>query len=191
MSRRFSRATPSSHVLALSVAGRFEVAGEAEQPAIADGVLTFDEYESLVLATVGCMENAGVRVVHSAGYGRADGIQGGPRLSSRGVDSYFGQVTTYSATPPTAQFRTIDLCKAGSAQVEHLWAQHAAPGEPDLQAMRDFMARCLERSGVSPAESPSDQDLRRVLEEGMLSREAYRECQFQAADAFEIDRLPG
>jgi hypothetical protein len=50
-----------------------EVVSDPVSSAIEDGVFTFEEYEALVFVTVRCIEEAGMQVVHSTGYGRAGG----------------------------------------------------------------------------------------------------------------------
>lgn len=158
----------------------------AEQVLFRDGVLTFEEYESAVAATMRCIEEAGLTIAHSRGYGRGDGAGVGPRLSSRGVYSYEARGgPVYDRAANTA----VGGCKATSAQVEFMWAQHTSPSDVELQAMRNHMAACLAAAGVTVRADPSDLDLR--ARKGDVDSGKYRQCQFAAADAFEIDRLPG
>lgn len=167
-------------------------ASDIERPLIADGVLTFDEYSSAVMATVACIEDAGIDVVHPGGYGRGGDFQPGPGLSSRGIYRYTGAITTYSPTRPTGAFDKINDCKTISAQAEFLWAQHTTPSQVEIQAMNDDMATCLRASGAEiAAEHPSDAQLQAVLSSNTVSKDQYRACQFAAADRYEIDRLPG
>ncbi|MCC6960225.1 MAG: hypothetical protein IT301_10295 [Dehalococcoidia bacterium] len=171
--------------------GWLAVASERERPLLEDGVLTFAEYQSAVLDAVACIERGGVKVVHFPGYGRGGVGEPGPRLSSRGVYSYAGSVQGSSGSVPADAARVVADCKAGSAQVEFIWAQHTAPSEVELQAMRDAMAVCLREAGASvPEAHPSDVQLKAAKQHG-ASDQAYWTCQFAAADAFEIDRLPG
>lgn len=167
-----------------------EVVSDPVRPAIEDGVFTFEEYEALVFVTVRCIEEAGMQVVHSTGYGRAGGAEPGPRLSRRGVYTYHAIVTTYSPTPPAREIRLLEACKSLTAGIQELWAQHTAPTLEEIQEMRDYMAQCLRDGGVSVAEHPSDQDLRRLLDAG-VSPSTYQQCQFATADAFETDSPPG
>lgn len=166
-------------------------ASEPERTLFEDGVLTFAEYQSAVMQTISCMESAGVTVVHFPGYGRGGIGEPGPRLSRRGVYSYVGAVNGAADRPPTEAAAATAACKSGSAQVEFAWAQHTAPSEVELQAMRDQMAKCLRDAGATLSQDhPSDADLKRAKSAG-ASEETYWKCQFAAADAFEIDRLPG
>jgi|GEM_PF-7060313 len=165
------------------------VSTDFEKDLIRDGTLTFEEYQQAVLRTVSCIERAGLDVVHSTGYGRSEEMVTGPRLSKRGVYSYTARIFSPDGSRPEAEFAAVNECRAGSAQVEFLWAQHTAPSEVELQALRDHMAACLRENGSGVAERPSDEELRRAV--GSVPHEIYRGCQFKAADALEIDRVPG
>ena len=155
-------------------------------------MLTFDEYSSAVMATVGCIEDAGIDVVHPGGFGRGGDFQPGPGLSSRGDYRYSGSITTNSPTRPTGAIDQINSCKTLSGQAEFLWAQHTTPSEVEIQAMRDDMAQCLKADGAEiPADHPSDPQLRELLTSSAVPKDQYRACQYAAADRFEIDRLPG
>ena len=166
-------------------------ANEYEDELFKDGVLTFVEYEAAVFRTLACIDAAGLTVMHSNGYGRAFDVQPGPRLSSRGVYSYFGQVTTNSPTRPAKEFAALAECKQGSAQAEFMWAQHTAPSQVDVQAMRDHMAACLRGLGATVREHPNDLELGAVSSSGQVASGDYDQCRFEAADTFEIDSLPG
>lgn len=168
-----------------------EGASVRERPLIEDGVLSFKEYESAVLGTIACLEHSGLTVMHFPGYGRAGVGLPGPRLSSRGVYSYVATMTGSADNPPTRAAEATSSCKAGSAQVEFMWAQHTAPSEVEKQAMRDQMAKCLIDAGVDVLQShPTNADLRAV--KGRLqSDQTYYSCQFAVADAFQLDELPG
>ena len=179
---------PPYHIPATELSEWLAAASPEEDALIKDGELTFEEYESAVLRSVQCIKNAGSTVVHSSGYGRSVAPAPGPRLSSRGVYSYFGSVPGTPDRRPTDAFAKIDDCVSLSAQVAFLWAQHTAPSEAELQAMRDYMAECLRHSGADfPLRQPSDAELR----EAVISEDVYVRCQFESADAFEFDRLPG
>jgi hypothetical protein len=181
----------SYHIPSEQMSGWLAAASSRERPLIEDGVLTFEEYQSAVLETITCFERAGVNVVHFPGYGRGGVGEPGPRLSSRGVYSYVGAVQGTPDKPPAEAAAATAACKAGSAQIEFLWAQHTAPSQVEIQAMRDYMAKCLRDAGATvTATHPSDADLKAAKSNG-ASDATYWKCQFAAADAFEIDELPG
>lgn len=174
------------------LSGWLAQASDVERPLIADGVLTFGEYRSAVMATVACIEDAGIDVVHPGGYGRGGDFQPGPGLSRRGIYRYAGAITTSSPTQPAGAFDRINVCKTISAQAEFLWAQHTTPSQVEIQAMNDDMAACLRAEGAEiEAEHPSDLQLRALVAPSAVSKDQYRACQFSAADKYEIDRLPG
>jgi hypothetical protein len=164
-------------------------ASESERRYIEDGVVTFEEYESAVFETVRCIEEAGITVVHSTGYGRSQEMVEGVRLSRHGIYQFVGRIPSYDGSRPTAELDAINRCRVGSAQIQFLWAQHTAPSDVELQAMRDHMAVCLERLGADVGDRPADQDLQQHKAE--VGFEAYMTCQFAAADAYEFDRAPG
>ena len=96
-----------------------------------------------------------------------------------------------SFTTPAEANAAVGRCKAGSAQVEFMWAQHTAPSQVEVQAMRNQMRECLATRGATIPESPSDLQLRATRDSGAVSKADYQACQFAAADAFEIDEVPG
>ncbi|MGH6693117.1 MAG: hypothetical protein ACREF4_20820 [Gammaproteobacteria bacterium] len=57
--------------------------------------------------------------------------------------------------------------------------------------MRDHMAQCLRDEGAAVPGHRSDQDLRQFFAAGIVPADTYRACQFDTADAFEIDSAPG
>ena len=147
---------------------------------------------------IGGKSNRGLHRTRGSGCGALEGlrpirrgIDPGPRLSSRGVYSYFGRIATYSPTRPETELAAIRECKRGSAQVEFMGRSAPPPSEVELQAMRDHMGECIRALGTPVPERPSDNDLRGLLDGRAVDKEAYRRCQFAAADAFELDRLPG
>lgn len=186
-----ARSIPPYAIPADQLPAWMDAVSDPVRSAIEDGVFTFQEYEAAVFLTLSCIEDAGMTVVHSRGYGRSEGIESGPRLSKRGVYSYHVTVTTYSPTPPAREIKLLEGCKTLSAGAQQLWAQHTVPTAQEHLAMRNHMAACLRAAGAAVFEDPSDRDLRALRDEGLVSLDDYRACQFEAADAFSIDGPPG
>ncbi len=167
------------------------VANDVERRVIEDGVLTFEEYEFAVMRTILCIESTGMEIVHSSGYGRSEGIEPGPRLSKRGVYSYFARVATDGSTPHPRAASLVRACKRLRGTIEQMWAYHTAPTDQELADMREHTAQCLRDAGATVPDHPSEQDLRQASAGGAIAKDAYRARQFAAADAFEIESPPG
>lgn len=159
------------------------VASSVERPLIADGVITRAEYQAAVDATVTCLETHGFQVVHLTenvqglfgSYGRLGANAAGPAANSRGVIEY---AATGGSKSVEANSAMVASCKQGSAVIEALWQQQAAPTEAERQAMRDAMATCLLRRGYEVAEHPSEEQLLRVVAEPPVTdaaRDAHRD----------------
>lgn len=129
--RSEGRVTPSAVQLAL----------------LADGELTFDEYESAVLATVQCLKEAGLTMVDT------------PRLDLSGTRYVFG----YFAGRDDEEFdrsRAIfgDCYTLHQAVVDREWGRLTAPPEGRLQDALAALANCLELAGFEIAGPISQAD---------------------------------
>lgn len=144
-----------------------KVASPDERVALQDGVLEFSEYERIVLDTINCLEEHGLTVVNFSGssigtYGARydlNQVASGYRVTSRGRIIYEAMgSTTYDESASMA----AAACKANSALVESLWAEHTAPDDREQQLIRDFVGTCARERGFDAPEHPSIRDIQRL-----------------------------
>lgn len=140
-----------------------------ERPLLEDGVLTFSEYESATFATISCLIDHGMDVVHvdPAPVKSLSDAKPGPRLTSRGRYEF---VVKYPAGRDL-QSSSLDesRCRDSfSSVVALLWAEHLAPSQEEFQALRNATADCLRQRGEQVPANPSDDDLGRLGAEKVL-----------------------
>jgi hypothetical protein len=162
-----------------------------EAPVVADGIITFSEYEQLAFERMACWEQGGLTVVHSVGFGRTDGFQPGPLLTMRGE-----YVFSASGKPGQtwAEGREVyDRCGGKYPQVEFFWlAIQTEPSETERQKHRDAIARCLRDGGHEAPEHPSAQELKVIAfpPDGVgsiaIEPDWFRTCHWAANDEYQI-----
>lgn len=157
---------PGSYEISASILpGTIAEATEYERQLIADGVLSFADYERYVLDTIACLEDGGLVVMHDPnafesfdGVSRTTGLQGalpGPMLGNDGSYHYLP-----TSREPEALSRVVGACQEEYGRtINRLWAQHVAPDELDLNAYRAAMGQCIRDAGHDAPESPSAEEL--------------------------------
>ncbi len=173
------------------------VASPMELDALEDGTVDFSEYEAIVLTTVRCIENAGASIVslksavgsRTAAYDLADSTPG-YRLTSRGKIVY---AAAGSSEYDPVLAANVRVCKAQSALVEAIWAEHVAPSEIELQTMRNLTAECLRASGHDAPATPTEDELSRIAfppdgvsEPNQPLPEWFEQCELSTALAFDV-----
>ncbi|MCL4241150.1 MAG: hypothetical protein KJ048_07325 [Dehalococcoidia bacterium] len=115
-------------------------ASEYQREILADGVVTFEEYETSVLATVTCLRESGLE------------IRTGPELDAS------GRRYTYSYTGGGDAGRQSELfwgCyREYGDKVDTAWAYQTTPTEQERQAQRRFLTACLQDRGVAVPGAP-------------------------------------
>lgn len=120
-----------------------EQATEEQRPYFDDGVVTFEEYEEAVFATVTCLEGSGY--VAEA------------QLAADGFYQYIVRVDDES--DQSDMDRSVDDCRAQwSAQVELAFQSAAGPERDDIPAVEATIA-CLRDAGEPPLTGTSVQQL--------------------------------
>ncbi len=142
-------------------------ASEFERPLLADGVLTFAEYEQAVFAGLSCLEEKGATIVHVVpvvfgGTVHGDFAQAkpGPRLTARGQYFYIPSLPGLSL-PETQSIRE-SCAKQYHSIIDFLWAEAIAPTESERQTMTTVMGDCMRERGLEIPENPSEDDLLRA-----------------------------
>lgn len=151
---------------------------EAVKKKVADGVITFAEYESAVLSMLSCVEDAGASV-----------RQRDPVLSSRGLYTW-GISWQISKGDLSDKVFACEQRELGI--IDLLWKEHVAPSEQEVQQAMKEMASCLSGSGLGalvPPNSPQPRDFQtipRTLAAGGRDQDILRyvTCARQVQDAF-------
>mgnify|MGYP006915173715 CR=1 FL=1 len=124
---------------------------EAVKKKIADGVITFTEYESAVLSMLSCVEDAGASI-----------RQRDPVLSSRGLYTW-GISWQISKGDLSDKVFACEQRELGI--IDLLWKEHVAPSEQEVQQAMQEMAACLSSSGLGtlvPPNSPQPRDFQAI-----------------------------
>lgn len=144
---------------------------EYQRIILADGIVTFSEYERATFDTLRCMEEGGLTISHDAGFFTSgDGtsmsvdlgaLTPGPRLTTEGIYEWI------PAAADPSLFQTVgEPCITEySRVVVFLWTQHLQPTEQEQQDYRDRLGECIRDNGYEIPEHPSEQDMLRLREE--------------------------
>ncbi len=150
--------TDGSHVRLREVSADYlanarQSATDEQLSILADGMVTFAEYEQSVLSTVSCIEQTGAMAI-------------GPELK------FQGKWYVYSArTSSEVQVPGVQRCLARGALIENTWSLEIQATEQEIQVARTALIQCLNDRGLTvPKDASSD----RLA--GLASSSIYREC---------------
>lgn len=154
-----------------------------------DGVLTFSEYESAILAAVRCEEAAGFKILAFPIPGKPG--RPGPELSTRGEYQY---VQASDDGADRAELgAALQRCEEEYVSiVKPLWAEHVAPTASELQGARNEIGSCLRDQGVAVSRQPSGDELMKLAfpPDGHPNKpqpaEPYLGCAMNVAERFGI-----
>ncbi len=148
--------TPTSSRAPFSEALREELlvalaeAPPSQRAILADGEVTFDEYESAVLATLACLRDAGIEV-------------GELRRSPDGTYLEY----TYGGVPDEGVASLEELfndCRdANSIYVEDYYALEHAPTASEVAERVEQASRCMREGGMTVPQGASFQDLQDLV----------------------------
>jgi hypothetical protein len=152
-----------------------------ESTLLADGDVSFEDYERAFLAYSKCAEDAGWSFVEQ------------PRLTSR-MNYEFRWVMIGGANlPPDAMQaaqQTLEKCRlANFDELQRVWSLKTALSDSERQVARDQLGDCLRDRGVKDVpQHPASSDWERFIVVGsgmdLTSRQAFRECKAAVQDAF-------
>jgi hypothetical protein len=145
---------------------------ERAEEILADGLLTWAEYEQAIIAKRECMLAAGFTKE------RPDLQTGFWRHSEQGED-----VSNAAAR-----------CNEDVIVLSWLWARHHQPSEQEVQAARTTFANCLrELAGADLPETPGRADLERFARspESARNPQAFVQCQFRVEEEFGFPNFGG
>lgn len=129
---------------------QFGAISSYQSAVLADGVVSFSEYQAAVFAAVQCWKNEGLAV---DGYGNIPG----PVLTARGLYQYI-------QVPPTGMTKADQAAKIAKCNIQYvsvlqpLWTDHVAPSQQDVQAARDALGACLREKGYEVPAHPTRED---------------------------------
>lgn len=144
---------------------------------VADGQLTFAEYEAAFFDMVACLGTLHVTV------------QGAPTLTPRGRYQALlrADPTLVPAVPESARETTAAMLSCRQRYFDGLdlmWAVHFAPSERELQAARDRLGECMRDGGVSDVpEHPGTDYFARFIGS---NHPVYQPCAGAAGEALGI-----
>jgi len=142
----------------------WQTATESQREAMADGEITFDEYEAAALRAVQCITERGDM--------RAEALYD--------ADTKTYQLAMRMDYPPGSVDRSYiekKVAEADECYREHwngindAWSAQNQPSEQELAAARSAFASCLRESGLEVPDSPGPGDL-----EPFLGTEEYLAC---------------
>ncbi len=151
---------------------------EYQKPALADGQVTFAEYERAVLATVECLKGGGLTV---------DGPQA--RDGGRFLDFSFGaqQLPGESSGDADKRIRAIsDRCdREYRLDIDRLWVQQHLLTTQQRDEQRTQLITCLRDAGAPIKGDASEQDIFEVVTRGSQD-EGITKCQERFPDFFVV-----
>lgn len=149
-----NRAQITSYEFGISRANQISrdpATSDAVKKKLADGVITFTEYESAVLSMLSCVKDTGASI-----------RQRDPVLSSRGLYTW-GISWQISKGDLSDEVFACEQRELGI--IDLLWKEHVAPSEQDVQHAMKEMASCLSSSGLGelvPPNSPQPRDFQTI-----------------------------
>jgi hypothetical protein len=160
-------------ISASSLIQRVRDEGTAEQrAAVADGVVTFEEYERSALAYISCLESAGFSV---------DGT-----LRFRG--RYYDIVAQTAGTQTVEMQEAWSDCAQEFALILDVWSVQNQPSEAELQAARRALAECLREHGIEVGDPPSGEELGILAQAG---RPGFARCSVEVSETFGLPGFAG
>jgi hypothetical protein len=151
--------------------GVLEDAPPEQQAKLADGGLTFAEYEGAVLDAAECIRSGGLQVI-------------GPSLDGSGTYYEF-QAVARNDSFAADQALIADCTQRHMNAVADVWSVQHLPSEDTLQEARVALESCLREAGVALPDEPTSADFASLASEG---DPRYGRCSRAIQDTF---GLPG
>ena len=154
--------------------------GDFQQQILADGKVTFDEYERAVLAMVACAKEAGFAP------------QEEPKPDRRGVYylSFAQDLAGADEARREEASNAIRQCyRTYFTTVQDAFRRQVAPSESELQRARNDLGACLRDNGIAAPERPSSADWSAYMRPGASSAgdiAAFRGCLAAVQDTYAL-----
>jgi len=152
---------------------RVRVQGSDEQrAAVADGKVSFEEYEVSVLTYVACLESAGYEVDATL------------RFQGR----YYDVTSSTDGTETELMRDSWSACSENFSLILDVWSVQNQPSEAELQAARRALASCLRDRGVDVNVDPSGKELGDLAASG---RPGFAQCSQKVSEEFGLPGFAG
>jgi hypothetical protein len=139
---------------------------------VADGSVSFEEYERSALDYVACLESAGFEVEAT--------------LRFRG--RYYDIVARSAEIPVQAMQDDWNTCAAQFSLILDIWSLQNQPSEEELQAARMALAECLRERGLEISDKPTPEELGSLARSG---RPGVAQCSVDVAETFGLPGFAG
>lgn len=134
-----------------------------------DGKLTYEEYESAVLATVKCLRDRGVVISVEP-----------RRVAGNRIEFAYA---SNDATDDAAS-SAYDACyRDYQTLVDIVWFQQNQPSEETVQRARQALAACLREAGADLPEHPTAADFRQLA---LAGNQSLPGCQQKTSSEFDL-----
>ncbi len=122
-------------------------AGDEQLSMLADGQISFDEYEQAILSTIKCISDAGISV-------------GPPELKYR--RKYYTYDWEIPGDRADELFPKLDACTSAWRPVVDGWYLENTPTEEEISSARRALVACLRDAGIDIPAEPTEQDFARL-----------------------------
>ncbi|MGE3074204.1 MAG: hypothetical protein AB7N24_13205 [Dehalococcoidia bacterium] len=122
-------------------------AGEEQAAMLADGEVSFDEYEQAILSTIKCISDAGITV-------------GTPELKYQ--RRYYWYDWNIPGEKADELFPKLDACTGAWLPIVDAWYLENAPTEEEISMGRRALVTCLRDDGIDIPVEPTEQDFARL-----------------------------
>jgi len=122
-------------------------AGKEQLEMLADGEVTFQEYEQAILSTITCISNAGITV-------------GTPELKYQ--RKYYWYDWEIPGDKADELFPKLDACTGAWRPIVDAWYLEIAPTEAEISAGRRALLTCLRDAGIDIPVEATEQDFARL-----------------------------
>jgi len=122
-------------------------AGKEQLEMLADGEVTFQEYEQAILSTITCISNAGITV-------------GTPELKYQ--RKYYWYDWEIPGDKADELFPKLDACTGAWRPIVDAWYLEIAPTEEEILAGRRALVTCLRDAGIDIPVEATEQDFARL-----------------------------
>lgn len=122
-------------------------AGKEQLEMLADGEVTFQEYEQAILSTITCISDAGITV-------------GTPELKYQ--RKYYWYDWEIPGDKADELFPKLDACTGAWLPIVDAWYLEIAPTEEEISAGRRALVTCLRDAGIDIPVEATEQDFARL-----------------------------
>lgn len=154
---------------AAGLGAALQTASAFQRERLEDGRLTYEEYESAVLATVKCLRDQGVVI----------SVEPRPAAGNR-IEFAYASTEETDARAAAA----YEACyREYQNLIDAVWYQQHQPGDETIQRARQALAECLREAGAELPEQPTAADFRALA---LAGDPALPGCQHKVSSEFDL-----